>query len=258
MRAWILGATVAVTAVLLGACARPYLAPDERKYVCHVAVDEQFGVPALRPNPFSNPAGGLAGAGAGALTGLQGGALLIFTVPIGAAIGAAAGAVCAAASLNHPTADADFARLLQAADVSSLKRTLVTELNAPRAECARAGADPASRTDPDAVVEIQKIEAGMACLLGQQEYWVAVQWRTRAVKTGKEFNWTTTKCVQTSIHSVDDWFANPDRARAEIEGVLAGAGRRIAAELLAQDAMPAECKLHVGGPGERRVPDQTR
>jgi hypothetical protein len=258
MRAWILGATVAVTAVLLGACARPYLAPDERKQVCQFAIDEQFGVPVFKANPLASPEGVLLGALAGAGTIPAPFPLLIFTAPIGAAIGAAAGTACNAASLKHPTADADFARLLQAADVISLKRTLVTELHAPRAECARAVVDPASRTDPDAVVEIQKIEAGMACLLGQQEYWVAVQWRTRAVKTGKEFNWTTTKCAQTSIHSVDDWFADPDRARAEIEGVLAGTGRRMGAELLAQDALSAECKLHVGGAAERRVPDQTR
>jgi hypothetical protein len=39
-------------------------------------------------------------------------------------------------------------------------------------------------------------------------------------------------CVQTSPRSVDDWFANPDDAKAEIERALAYTGHRIAQEVL--------------------------
>lgn len=237
MKSWVPFATAAVLSGLLAACAAPLLAPDDRKNVCHVAVEEKFGSPTFHANVFSGSAGGLAGAGAGALYGLQGGVGAIFTVPLGAVIGAAGGTACAAAGLNHPNADADFEKFLHAADASSLKRALEADLNAPRAECGPARSDGSATAEPDSIIEIEKIDAGMKCLFGQQEYWIEVRWRTLEAKTRRQLNWTTTRYAQTSLRTVDDWFANPEQAAAEIEGVLATVGRQMAAQLLSGNTM---------------------
>jgi hypothetical protein len=232
MKSWFTVVTAAAMSGLLAACAAPLLAPDDVKNFCHVAVKEKFGSPTFHANVFSSTAGGLAGAGAGALAGLQGGMAAIFTVPLGAVIGAAGGTACAAAGLNHPNADADFEKLLHAADASSLKRAMEADLNAPRAECSHARREGSATTEPDSIIEIEKIDAGMKCLFGQQEYWIEVQWRTLEAKTGRQLNWTTTRYAQKSLRTVDDWFANSDQAVVEIERVLAIVGRQMAAQLL--------------------------
>ena len=59
----------AVLIGLLTACAVPLLSPDQRKEICQVVVLEKFGSPVFEPNILSNPAGGLTGAGLGALAG---------------------------------------------------------------------------------------------------------------------------------------------------------------------------------------------
>jgi hypothetical protein len=225
------------------------LTPDERKEVCHVAVREKFSAPEFRPNPLSNPAGGLVGAGAGALMGLQGGLLAIFTVPIGATVGAASGAVCASAGIDHPTADADFQGLLRACDTGVLVRTLESALNAPRAECSPGPEADASPAQHDSAVEIEKIQAGMGCLYGPMEYWIAVDWRTVNLRKSKELNSTTTRCAFVSSRDVDDWFAHLDQAQREFEGVLAATGRRMVLQLLAQDVLRGECRLHSDAKG---------
>lgn len=242
-------AILPVTAVLIGllaACAHPLLTPDERKQVCQVIVDEKFGAPVFQPNVFSSPAGGLVGAGAGALAGLQasgGTVAMLLTVPIGASIGAVGGVACAAAGMAHPAADADFADLLRAADAGTLTRTLEAALNAPRADCSPAPGAGANTTEPDSVIQIEKIHAGMGCLLGRMEYWVAVHWRTVSLRSWKVLNSTATRCAVTSFRDVDAWFAHRGRAQAEIEGVLAAIGRRMVLQLLTQDVYSVECKL---------------
>jgi hypothetical protein len=249
-------ANLYVTAVLIGllaACAHPLLTPDERKQVCQGIVDEKFGAPVFQPNVFSSPAGGLVGAGTGALAGLQasGGTFAaLVTVPIGAAIGAVGGTACAAASMAHSTADADFADLLRAADAGALTRTVESTLNAPRADCSPAPGAGANTTEPDSVIEIEKIHAGMGCLLGRMEYWVAVDWRTVSLRSWKVLNSTATRCTVTSFRDVDAWFAHRGRAQAEIEGVLAAIGRRMVLQLLAEDVYSVECKLASDEAGE--------
>jgi hypothetical protein len=42
----------------------------------------------------------------------------------------------------------------------------------------------------------------------------------------------------TSFRTVDDWFANPDVARAEIERLLSATGERMARELLDENVLP--------------------
>jgi hypothetical protein len=238
-------AAVTAVAFLLTACAVPLLAPEDRKQVCEVAVVEKFAAPVFHANVLAGPAGGLAGAGGGALQGLIGGFPgAIVTVPLGALIGGVAGTTCAAAGMSHPDAETDFGTFLRAANASALKLALEAEMNAPRAECSRP-----RTTSPDAAIEIEKLAAGMGCAFGQHSYWVEVQWRTTIAATGRQLNWTTTRCAQTSFRTVDDWFTDPERARAEIEHVFAATGRRMAAQLLAKD-MPYECKLRSDAAGE--------
>lgn len=247
-----LAAMATATMCLLAACASPLLSPDDRKQTCAFAVDRKFASPTFHANPLSSAAGGMVGAGVGAGQGVfaGGGSLAaIVTVPLGALIGAGYGTTCAAASLSHPTADADFERLLQAADYGVLTRALEADLNAGRAECSYTATDAFPKPAPDAVVAIEKIDAGMGCLYGQQDYWIAVEWRTTRVKTWTEINWTTTKCDQVSFRTVDDWFGSPDQARAEIERVLARTGQRMAMELLGQHTL-TECKLRSREDGE--------
>ena len=147
-------AVVALTMGLVGACAPPLLAPDDRDHVCQVAVYEKFGSPVFHPNPLSSPTGGLAGAAGGALQGLVAVPNVyawIITVPLGAVIGAVGGTACAVASQSHPNAEADFEKILKTADAGNLKRALETELNTPRAGCGQAQPDASAATVPDTV-----------------------------------------------------------------------------------------------------------
>jgi hypothetical protein len=225
--------------------------PDDRKHLCQVTVDEKFDSPVFHENILSSSAGGLAGAGGGALAGLVYGIgpQAIVTVPLGALIGAVGGTACAAAGISHPNAEADFARLLQAADAGALKRALETDLNAPRPECGRASTQRSPSSVPDTVIEIETIDAGMGCALGRQDYWVSVQWRTLTGNDRRVLAATTTRCSQKSFHDVDDWFANPDRARMEIQRVLAMTGQRMAAQLISS-YLPYECTLQSIETGE--------
>jgi hypothetical protein len=249
MTPWVPFATAVLTSGVLAGCAYPLLAPDDRKNFCDVVVEEQFGSPEFHPNIYSSAAGALVGAGEGARVGAGGGYIAIITVPIGALIGAAAGATCAAAGLSHPDADAEFERFLLAADASVLKRALETDLKAPRAECGPARTDVSGIAMPDAVVAIEKVDFQMGCLLGQQEYWITVQWHTTNAKTQRVLNSSTTKCTLTSFRDVEDWFAHPDRATAEIEGALTRTGQRMAGLLLTEN-LPYECKLRSLETGE--------
>lgn len=249
---------VAVALGLLTSCAVPLLTLNERKQVCQVTVNERFGAPVFEPNVLSNPAGGLTGAGLGALPGVSmlvppASILAIVALPIGAAIGAASGSACAVASLAHPTADADFVSVLRAADVGLLGRTVETEYNAPRAECSQAPAIGASAGGPDGVIEIEKVRVGMGCLFGQMEYWIAVDWRIVSLRSRKELHSILTRCAFTSTRNVDDWFADRPWAQEEIERVLAATGRRMVLQLLSEDVLRVECRLQSNDAGEIRA-----
>lgn len=242
----------AVLVGLLTACTAPLLTPDERKEVCQVVAAEKFGAPAFEPNVLSNPAGGFAGAGLGALKGLwltgdPRGAIV--TVPIGAVIGAVGGSACAIAALAHPTADADFEGMLRAAEIGVLARTVVAQCNAPRDECCEVRARRESAADPDAVIEIDKVRAGMACVFGRMEYWIAVDWRTVSLRSKREISLTRTRCTLVSSRSVDDWFADRAYAQKEIEGAFAATGRRMALQLLSDDVLRGECRLQSSADG---------
>ncbi len=245
-------ALAAVSAVaLLAGCYNPLLSQADRRLVCRVAVDDKSSGPRLRPNVYSSPAGGLAGAATGAGIGLSGGILAFLLVPIGAVIGGGAGAACAAGGLAHPTADEDFRRWLQEVGTGSIPRAISARLDAPRAGC---GAIEGPRPQaPDAILEIRRVEVGMGCFVGALTYTIAVDWRTTAAGTrngtGRMLNDTRTECQVSSALDAAGWFAKPDRARREIDRALARTGERIAMQLLAQDTLRA-CKLHADERGE--------
>jgi hypothetical protein len=88
--------------------------------------------------------------------------LTVFTVPLGAAIGAGYGTACAAAGLAHPTADADFERFLRDVDANVLTRALEKGVHVPLTECDNHTTGDPAGASPDAVIEIEKVEAGMA------------------------------------------------------------------------------------------------
>jgi len=239
----------------LSACASPLLAPDDRGHVCQVAVDEKFGSNIFHPNPLRNPAGVAGGAAAGALAGLIGGPMLFIAVPAFATMGAVAGAACGAASLIHPDAEADFERILKAADSGSLKRALQVDLSAPRAGCGRWQLDDSAAAAPDTVIEIESIQVGMNCVSEEQDYTVTVKWRVVTATTHKSLllrGDATTMCRQESSRDVDAWLADKDQARLEIERVLAKTGQPMAAELLSPIS-PRElsaCQFRLGGASE--------
>lgn len=237
-------AALGVASVLAG-CANWMLAPDDRKLLCRVAVEEKFDAPEFQRHPLSGPTGAVTGAAVGAAEGaaqgLVAGAMqgLVAGAGIGAIIfapvGAVMGLMCASAAAAHPTADADFQRIAAAAEAGRLKRSLETQLNAPRAQCAGAGTDPpAKAASPDGIVTIDKLTFGMGCLTGKMGYAVIVKWHTSAAATGRALNEGSTVCTMKSYRDVDDWFAYPDRAKDEIEGVLDRTGTQVAVQLLAE------------------------
>ncbi len=222
-------AVVALAAAILAGCASPTLRPEDRKEACRVVVEETFARAEFIPNSLSANTGTLSGAGGGAVAGLSMGTAAIIAAPVGAVIGAGYGTACAIAASKHPDANAHFERLLAEADVRVLRRELEAGLQAPRAECSVV-ADSAA---PDAAVEIEKVEAGMGCLFGQQEFWVKTKWRTVA-KGGRVLNSTTQSRIHKSSRDVDEWFADAAQALADIERVYGEIGRSIAAQFVAE------------------------
>jgi hypothetical protein len=238
------GAKLAVALLpvcILSACATALLAPDDCKQVCEVRVDETFGAPVFHPNPASLPTGAAVGAAEGALRGLwTGGYGAIIGIPVGAAIGGLYGAACSAASASHPDAEANFQRILQAAEAGSLKRAMEAEFNVPRAGCVKPASDPPATVEPDTIVEVRKVDVTMGCLFGKQEYWITVDWKVTTATGSRVLAETTTRCSQKSSRGVDEWFAGPEEARVEVERVLGKVGQRMAEELLSPMRLP-EC-----------------
>ena len=257
-------AALAMTSALAG-CANRMLAPDDRKLLCRVAVEEKFDVPEFQLHPLSAPTGAVTGAAVGAaegaVQGLVAGAMQGFVAGAGigaiifAPVGAVMGLMCASAAAAHPTADADFQRIVAAAEAGRLKRSLEAQLNAPRAPCPGPETDPSAKAaPPDGIVTIEKLTFGMDCLTGKMGYAVVVKWHTSAAATGRVLNEGSTACSMKSYRDVDDWFAYPDRAKDEIEGVLAKTGKQVAVQLLAESGYSG-CALRgrengeiVGGP----------
>jgi hypothetical protein len=232
---------LAATLALLAGCApMTSLSPGDRAQLCRIEVDARLPQPVFVANPMSTESGAATGAGAGVLQGLLTGPAAIVAVPFYVILGAGAGAVCAEGASRYPSANADYERILGTANINSLKQAVELELAAPRAECPTATRDTPPSTRPDAMVEIEKIESGMACLRGKQEYAVAVHWRVVSASSGRVLAASKTVCSVTSFRSVGDWFADPGYAQAEIERLLEKAGRRVAVSLLGP-VTPGRC-----------------
>lgn len=257
-----IAAALLVTSVLSACVKPPMLPPEDRKEICRVAVQETFETPVFHPPPFYETPGGpvagaaggaLAGAGAGAYVGLYLWPAIIVTAPVGTVIGAIHGAECAAAGQSHPTAEADFERIFRLAYSGKLKQAMEAELNTPRDGCERAS--PAASPDiaPDTVIEIQGVDVYMGCPVREQPYWIKIEWRVRSTRGKGELARITTECYQTSFLDHEAWFADPEKARKEIEGVLVKAGQLIAAALVSPEGSlekPIPCALRSTETGE--------
>jgi len=231
---------MSVLALLPGCAPMSSLSPGDRAQLCRIEVDTRLPQPVFVANPLSTESGAVTGAGAGAVQGLLTGPAAIVAVPFYLIFGAGVGAACAEGASRYPSANADYQRILGAANIGVLKQAVELELAAARAECRPATADTPPSVRPDALVEIEKIESGMACLRGKQEYAVAVHWRVVSTSSGRVLAASETVCSVTSFRSIGDWFADPGYAQAEIERLLEKAGRRVAVSLLGP-VTPGRC-----------------
>lgn len=230
----------AALALLAGCAPMSSLGPSDRAQLCRIEVDARLPQPVFVANPLSTESGAASGFASGVLLGLATGPAAIVGVPFYAIFGASAGAACAEGASRYPSANADFERILGTANIGVLKQAVEFELAEGRAECRPATADTPASARPDAIVEIEKIELGMACLHGKQEYAIAVQWRVVGTKSGRVRAASKTVCSVTSFRSVGDWFADPDYAQAEIERLFEKTGRRVAVSLLGP-VTPGRC-----------------
>ena len=236
---------VACAAVLalcvLSACAPPLLSSDERNAVCQVAVNDKLDAPTVRGNLLANPLGG-------PLIGILVGGLSLN--PVGFMYAASYGTACGVTSLTHPNAERDFKALfLGAYGAGSMKRAIEDQLNAPRANCASAPAIAATAREPDTRIEIDSVAVEMGCAFGAQEYVIAVKWRAISTRDNRMIVEATTRCGYRSYLEVDEWSANPDRAKKETERVLAKTGNRMAAEVLSSQGLN-KCLFRSGSAGE--------
>jgi hypothetical protein len=227
----VLGAAAACTPALIG--------PGERETACRVVV-EQFEAIEVEANPAADPAGGaLVGAGSAALVAL-GVLMLNPLLVIQGAAGAAIGLGCGAAGVAHPNAEAEFRAIAVTADRGAIKQALEAELVARGTACGNA--TEGATTQPDILVRIDSVRLTMGCPAGRQSYYLTVKWRATSATSGKVLSEKTTRCLQSSSLDVDAWPADAERARAEVNGALAGTGRRMAGELLGVDK-GSDCRL---------------
>jgi len=234
------GATVLALCVL-SACTPPLLSSDNRNVVCRVATNDKFQVPTVRGNLLANPVGGpLIGV-------LLGG---ISLNPVNFLFVASYGTACGVTSLTHPNAEQDFRKLfLDAYSAGSMQRAVEDELNAPRADCASARANAAAYGEPDTSIEIDSVAVEMGCAFGAQEYVITVKWRAVSKRDDRTLVEAITRCRHRSFLEVDEWSANPDRAKTETERVLAKTGHRMAAELLTSQGI-SQCLFRSSSAGE--------
>jgi len=217
----------------INGCTPAFLGPAERGKICRVAVEEQFEAIEVQANPVANPAGGaLAGAGSAALVALG----VLALNPLGVlqgVVGAAGSVACAAAAAAHPNAEAEFREIVMTADRGALTRALEAAMPSPGAGC-RNGPERAPEP-PDTVIRIDRVQLMMGCPTGRQAYFMTVEWRAMSASGRKVLAESKTRCTQISPLDADVWSADPERARAEVNGALARTGQRIAAELLGAD-----------------------
>jgi hypothetical protein len=247
MRAFARIGAAGMISVLLASCAPGMLMRSDRYRICSVAVVEKVESPAFRANPLANPTGPVSGAAGGALAGLTvpGAWPFVFiTVPVFAALGAIGGAACSAGASAHPDANANFQAILADADARAQARAISAAAVAslPRDTCAARTAEAGAVPTPDAVIELDTLDIGMACPTGKQSFGASVQWRVLDGADGHELAAGTTRCVFSSSSEFGEWFADTGRARAEVELLLTGTGKRIAEQVFAP-MVSRDCRL---------------
>jgi len=230
-------ASISVVAALFACgCAHTALAPDDSGRVCRIAVERTADAPVFHGNKFFDPVGGPA-------LGVAGGVFGFFTVGPFAIAAAAQAAQCGAASVTSPTAELDLQNAMRAAGTEPLERALAAESALRARGCGRAGA-----AAPETRVVIERIDYGMMCP-ETYRYWIEVKWRAVAASGDRALGGATTRCIVISSRTMEEWVADPGRARAEVERALARTGERVAAGLLATDASGG-CVLRSDDAGE--------
>ena len=228
-------ALCAVIGALCG-CAHPLLATDDRARVCRVAFEEPPEAPVFRSNPWFDRVGGPAlglGTGLAAAAAAAGGVVF----PPLAFIILGEGLACGEAARKYPHAEAALQDAFPRVDRGALKRGFETALDARREGCLR-GPAAGDGGVPDTVVHIESVDYLMTCpTMDDYGYSIRVKWRAMAAADRRVLGEKTTDCFLHSWRSVESWVADPDYARGEIERVLAAIGQRMAAELMAPDAL---------------------
>jgi len=151
--------------------------------------------------------------------------------PVGALYVAENGAQCAAGSVSHPNAPADFQAIYRSASAQSLAQGMERELDALSGGCAPTEASLGPK--PDTIVEVASISVGLDCAYENWTYGIAVTWRVKRADGGGILAETRTACGFVANRGVDDWLAHPEEGRAEFEQVLGLIGKRMADELTA-------------------------
>lgn len=238
-----------LAAVLVCGCAETMLRSDERARVCSVAVEDRAGPAVFHKNPMFDPVGGPALGAAGGIAGL-------FVFPPLAIAAPATGIACGAAAAAHPDGETALQNALRSADRDALGRALEGDFAAARAGCARPAAGSPATVAPDLRVEIERIDYGMICP-GDYAYWIEVKWRTVAPRGERTLGEATTRCTLRSSRTMEAWLADPACQRTEVERALAAIGRRLAAEMLA-DETPGACSLVSNEAGEVELQSRPR
>jgi hypothetical protein len=241
--------------VLMSGCARPLIAPDDRARICEVAVEEKGEAVTFRPNALSHPVGGPV---MGALGGALGGASAVYfnpytaliAIPVGATIGLAAGTVCGAAASAHPEAEAQFRSVLETSRKDILKQTLLGAANSARPECG-GRTIVAGPGIADTIIDVDEVSLGTGCLFGKQGLTSVVRWRVLDATDRRVLGESETRCTLSSSSSIEEWYADPAQARAEIELLLARTGREMAAQLRAPRKLEP-CRIDLNKAGEGR------
>ena len=226
------GSMTAIIALgVLSGCATALLGREDRAQICTVAVVVPSDPYEARENVLANPAGGVTGTGLGALALVAAYAnpFMIFVAPM--VVGH--GMQCAAGSMSHPNAHADFQAVYRSASAQSLALGMERELEALRGGCAQTDASRVLK--PDTVVEVQSISVMPGCAYGDWLYVVKVTWRVKRADSGAILAETKTECQHATNRDVVDWFAHPEEGRVEFEQVLGLIGKRMADELIADD-----------------------
>ncbi|MFO1413652.1 MAG: hypothetical protein U1F10_07020 [Burkholderiales bacterium] len=242
MRALRTVAAALVAAAVLGGCHTALLRDTDREHLCRVTVESSSESAAFAGNPWNDPAGGVAmgtGTAALAVVSALGNPVMAIFVPVALV----RGIECSIGAREHPALDADFTRVLATVDGSVLPRTLEQHLDRHDARCA---GGPEGARAPDAVIVLERVAVAPGCGYGDWGYSVVVTWHATRGDGRPLVATRKTGCSASGARTVDDWLADPAKARLEVEQLLDAAGEKIAADLLSDSEPLPGCGFYVG------------